>query len=104
MEAKASLIWANCAIELDSETSVDLDLAISILPRNPELNYTLRFSYSFKNRELLILWIFLYCRFQRFQYLENCLMKDLLMWILLNDLVVYTLYVVIQQTSLTCSD
>ena len=103
MEPKAPFVRTNGTVELDSETSVDLNLPIFVLPRNSELDYTFRLSDSLKNREVLILWIFLHCRFKRFQYLENCLMKDLLMWIFLNDLVVYTLYVAIQQTSLTYS-
>ena len=42
MEPQTAFVGADCGVELDTESTVDLDLALIVHPGNPELNETLR--------------------------------------------------------------
>ena len=42
METKSALVRSDRAVELDAEAAVDVDLSLIILPRNTELDGTLR--------------------------------------------------------------
>lgn len=41
MEAEATLVWTKGGVKLDTISTVDLELALVVLPSNTELNHTL---------------------------------------------------------------
>lgn len=41
MEAEATLVWTEGGVKLDTISTVDLELALVVLPGNTELNHTL---------------------------------------------------------------
>jgi hypothetical protein len=57
MESKASLVRPESGVELNAESSIDLNLALVVLPSNTELNNTLRNRSNLQSN--LILWVFL---------------------------------------------
>ena len=68
METKSTFVGTEGGVKLNSETTIDLHLAISILPGDTELDYTLRFCNPFKNRVFLVLGALLDGGLQRLQY------------------------------------
>src|SRR5512133_442255 len=55
MEAEPSLVRAKGAVELDAETTVDMDLALIVLPGYPEDDLPLRFTDALDNFAVRIL-------------------------------------------------
>ena len=49
MEAQTALVRADGAVHLDTETAIDLDLALIIDPGNPENNCPLRFAHALQD-------------------------------------------------------
>lgn len=57
MESETSLVWTESRVELDTETTVDLDLALVVLPRDTELDDAL---WDGSNLEgALVFWVLL---------------------------------------------
>ncbi len=54
METKAALVRSDCTVELYTDTSVDLYLAVVIDPWNTEHDYTVWLSHSLENGILFI--------------------------------------------------
>ena len=81
METKTALVGADCRVELNSVTTVNLNFAIVINPRNSEINKSFRFNYSVDKTGFFKFGMFGNNRFQRFQHLGNRLMKFRLVWI-----------------------
>ena len=46
MEAKATLVWSDGIVELDSIATIDVDLSCIVHPRNPELEHAVRFDHA----------------------------------------------------------
>ena len=63
METETSLVWTNSRIVLDTEGTIDLNLALVINPRNTELNGTFWFSQT--DHDIHIFRVLLEDRLQR---------------------------------------
>lgn len=57
MEAEATLVWTEGRVELHTEATVDLDLALVVLPDNTELNDALWNGGDLQGS--LVLWVLL---------------------------------------------
>lgn len=57
MKPQSSLVWAENRVELDSVASIDLDLALVILPGDSELDDA--FGYRDDSERFPILWVLL---------------------------------------------
>ena len=57
VKTETTLVWTESRVELDSETVVDLNFAVVVLPWNTELNKTLRDLDDLEG--LLVLWLLL---------------------------------------------
>ena len=60
MEPQAALVGADSTVELDSESAVDVEVSIVVVPRHAELDYPLCLDDGFDHWE--ILWMSLYHR------------------------------------------
>ena len=55
MKSQTAFVRSDCAVHLDTETSVDLNFAFVINPRNSENDYSFRLNHSFKDFAFFVL-------------------------------------------------
>jgi hypothetical protein len=58
MESEATLIWAECAVEFEAKSTVDMNVALIVLPGYPEHNLPFRFDNPLKDFGIDILRVF----------------------------------------------
>ncbi len=58
MESEATLVWTKCAVELKAKSTVDLNVALIVLPGYPEHNLPFRFNNPLKDFGIDILRVF----------------------------------------------
>ena len=95
MQTETALIRSDGGVELYTETTVYLYLALIVQPRNAECNDTLRLNHSLQKGLCLILRVTVDNRLERLEDFENCLMEFFLIRILLQDVLIDTLYILI---------
>ena len=86
MEADTTLVWAECAIHLNTETTINLNLTTVVQPRYTEHNYTLRLCDALQYFELLQSRVCNDIWSQRLSHLTNCLVELGLIWVLGDNL------------------
>ena len=91
MEPKTALVRTDCRIKLNSETSVYLNVAVVVNPRNSELNEPFRFNKSVDYSGLYNIRSFFYNRLEAFKYFLYCLKKFFFTLVSLAYLIIYAL-------------
>ena len=88
MKSDTALVWSYSRVELNSETSVYLYLAVVIYPRNTENDLSFRLNYSVDYTCLNKVRPLFYNRNEAFQYLIYCLEEFLFAGISLLNLLI----------------
>src|SRR5208283_4512008 len=82
MEAQAAFVGADRAVHLNTETAIDLDIALVIKPRYAEHQDALGFHDALEDPRGNIFRMSLQHQTQRLEYFLDCLMKFWLGWVL----------------------
>ena len=75
VETEAAFVRSDCAVHLDAETTVDLDFALVVNPRNTEHDYALRLYHALEDFALLVLGVFVDVVHERFYNLLDSLVE-----------------------------
>src|SRR4029078_7398125 len=75
MEAESALVGADGAVHLDAETTIDLDIAMVIKPRNAEHQHALGLRYALKNFVRDVFRVTLQYETKGIEYFLDCLVE-----------------------------
>ena len=104
VEAQAALVRADCRVELDAVTAVDLHLALIVGPCDAELHHAFRLDDAFEHARFLIFRMLRDHRFEAFENLANGLQELRLVAVALFHLRVHALDVLVSEHILPLRD
>ena len=96
MQPQSALVGADCRVELDAETAVDLHLAVIVHPADTEGNKALRLDDTLKHACVDQILPLFGDRLQGFQYFIDGLQKFLFARVAHRDGFVYALQILIR--------
>jgi hypothetical protein len=91
MEAKTTLVGADCGVELNPVSAVYMILAVIVDPGNAEADHSLRLHKLFDNTLLFVFGVLVNNQIETFQNLQNSLMELALIGVASDDLCINTL-------------
>ena len=95
LKTKSALVRSDGVVELDPETSVDLDISVVVDPRNAEADNSFGLGHSFKQADLFIFGMRLYNKFERLEHLFDGLNKLILAGVSLSYIFKYSCHIFI---------
>jgi hypothetical protein len=88
VEAKATLEWAKCGVELNAEATVDLDVSLVVYPWHTEDDLALWLADALKDCSVCVLWVLGQDWGKGLEDFAYCLVEFCFAWVAAQHLVV----------------